>query len=100
MIIAEDIEGEVLTTHSQQAKRNIICVGVKAPAGDRQEMLKDIAILTGGEVITDELGLDLKETTINSRAGQVVVQKENTIIVSGQGDSEAIKNRIAQIKSG
>lgn len=104
VIIAEDIEGEALTTLILNKLRGtFICVGVKAPGfGDRRkEMLKDIAILTGGEVITDELGLDLKETTIQQlgRAGQVVVQKENTIIVSGQGDSEAIKNRIAQIKS-
>lgn len=104
VIIAEDIEGEALTTLILNKLRGtFICVGVKAPGfGDRRkEMLKDIAILTGGEVITDELGLDLKETTIQQlgKAGQVVVQKENTIIVSGQGDSEAIKNRIAQIKS-
>ena len=104
VIIAEDIEGEALTTLILNKLRGtFICVGVKAPGfGDRRkEMLKDIAILTGEKVITDELGLDLKETTIQQlgRAGQVVVQKENTIIVSGQGDSEAIKNRIAQIKS-
>ncbi len=104
VIVAEDIEGEALTTLILNKLRGtFVCVGVKAPGfGDRRkEMLKDIAILTGGEVITDELGLDLKETTIEQlgRASQVVIQKENTIIVNGQGDSSEIKNRIAQIKS-
>jgi len=104
VIVAEDIEGEALTTLILNKLRGtFVCVGVKAPGfGDRRkEMLKDIAILTGGEVITDELGLDLKETTIEQlgRASQVVIQKENTIIVNGNGESSEIKNRIAQIKS-
>ena len=80
-----------------------MCVAVKAPGfGDRRkEMLRDIAILTGGEVITEELGLDLKETTMDQlgRAAKVVIQKENTIIVDGGGDQKAIKDRIASIKS-
>jgi len=80
-----------------------VCVGVKAPGfGDRRkDMLRDIAILTGGEVITEELGLDLKETKVEQlgKARQVVIQKENTIIVDGVGTSEAIKERISQIKS-
>jgi len=104
VIIAEDIEGEALTTLVLNKLRGtFICVGVKAPGfGDRRkEMLKDIAILTGGEVITDELGLDIKETTIEQlgRARQIVVQKENTIIVDGAGSSEEIKERLAQIKA-
>ena len=104
VIIAEDIEGEALTTLILNNIRGTFkCVGVKAPGfGDRRkEMLKDIAILTGGEVITSELGLELQDTTIEQlgRAKQVVIQKENTIIVDGLGSSDAIKDRIAQIKS-
>ncbi len=104
VIVAEDIEGEALTTLLVNRLRGTFtCVAVKAPGfGDRRkEMLKDIAILTGGEVISDELGLDIKETTIMQlgRAKQVKVSKENTIIVGGEGDSAQIKARIAQIKS-
>ena len=104
VIIAEDIEGEALTTLVLNKLRGtFVCVGVKAPGfGDRRkEMLKDIAILTGGEVITEELGLELKDTTMAQlgRAKQVVIGKENTIIVDGAGTSEAVKERLAQIKS-
>jgi len=104
VIIAEDIEGEALTTIILNNLRGTFKVAaVKAPGfGDRRkEMLRDIAILTGGEVITSELGLELKETTIEQlgRARQVVIQKENTIIVDGAGDKDAIKSRINQIKS-
>ena len=104
VIIAEDIEGEALTTLILNKLRGtFVCVGVKAPEfGDRRkDMLRDIAILTGGEVITEELGLDLKETKVEQlgKARQVVIQKENTIIVDGVGTSEAIKERISQIKS-
>ena len=104
VIIAEDMEGEALTTIILNNLRGTFkCAAVKAPGfGDRRkEMLKDIAILTGGQVITSELGLELKDTTIAQlgRAKQVVIQKENTIIVDGAGASEEIKARISQIRS-
>ena len=104
VIIAEDIEGEALTTLILNKLRGTFnCVAVKAPGfGDRRkEMLKDIAILTGGQVITEELGYDLKEATIDmlGNAGTVKIDKENTIIVHGSGSQEEISNRIKQIKS-
>ena len=104
VIIAEDIEGEALTTLILNKLRGTFtCVGVKAPGfGDRRkEMLVDIATLTGGQVISSELGLELKDTTVDQlgRARQVKIDKENTIIVDGAGDSEAIKSRVSQIRS-
>ena len=104
VIIAEDVEGEALATIILNKLRGTFtCVCVKAPGfGDRRkEMLQDIAILTGGNVITSDLGLDLKEATINDlgRARQVKITKENTIIVDGAGSQDAIQSRVAQIKA-
>ena len=104
VIIAEDVEGEALSTlivNRLRGTLNVVCV--KAPGfGDRRkEMLQDIATLTGAEVITSELGLELKDTTLAQlgRADQVKVDKENTTIVGGKGDPEEVKNRVAQIKA-
>ena len=104
LIIAEDIVCEALTTLIVNKLRGTFnVVAVKAPGyGDRRKaMLEDIAILTGGQVISEELGLELKDTTLEQlgRAKSVKVQKENTVIVDGEGDKEAIKGRIAQIRS-
>ncbi len=104
VIIAEDVEGEALTTIILNNLRGTFKVAaVKAPGfGDRRkEMLKDIAILTGGEVISSELGLELSETTVEQlgQAKQIVIQKENTIIVDGAGNKDEIKSRVNQIRS-
>ncbi len=104
VIVAEDIEGEALTTLILNKLRGTFnCVAVKAPGfGDRRkEMLRDIAILTGGEVITSELGLELKDVTLAElgRARQVKVTKDNTIIVDGAGDAAEIASRVAQIRA-
>ena len=104
VIIAEDIEGEALSTLVLNKLRGtFVCVGVKAPGfGDRRkEMLKDIAILTGGEVISSEVGMELKDATIMQlgRAKQVKIQKENTIIVDGAGDKDEIRARVGAIRS-
>ena len=103
-IIAEDVEGEALSTlivNRLRGTLNVVCV--KAPGfGDRRkEMLQDIAILTGGQVISEELGLTLKDATVDmlGRARQVKVTKENTIIVDGAGDKQAIADRVAQIRN-
>ncbi|MBM6914722.1 chaperonin GroL [Gemmiger sp. An120] len=104
VIVAEDVEGEALSTLIVNRLRGTFtCVAVKAPGfGDRRkEMLQDIAILTGGQVISEELGYELKDATVNmlGRARQVKVTKETTTIVDGMGDKQAIKDRVAQIRA-
>jgi chaperonin GroEL len=104
VIVAEDVEGEALSTLILNKLRGtFVCAAVKAPGfGDRRkEMLQDIAVLTGGTVISEEVGLELKEAEVSQlgRAKQVKITKENTTIVDGQGDKQAIKDRVNQIKN-